>query len=49
LLQKRRIGGSGALVIVAALAVIAAAAGYLWLNYDRFIEASSGVSIGAQI
>jgi hypothetical protein len=47
LLQKRRIGGSGALVIVAALTVIAAAAGYLWLNYDRFIEASSARPVAA--
>jgi uncharacterized coiled-coil protein SlyX len=40
-LQKRRIGVSRALVIVGGLALIAAAAGYLWLNYDRFIEAAS--------
>jgi uncharacterized coiled-coil protein SlyX len=47
LLQRRRFGASGALVVVAALAVIAASAGYLWLNYDRFIEAASARAVPA--
>ena len=47
LLQKRGVSASGALVIVAALAVIAAAAGYLWLNYNRFVEASSARPVAA--
>ena len=49
LLQKRRIDAPRALVIFGALALIAAAAGYLWLNYDRFIEAASARAEGANV
>ena len=45
LLRKRRIEAPRALVIVGVLALIAAAAGYLWLNYDRFIEAATARAV----
>jgi uncharacterized coiled-coil protein SlyX len=44
LLRQSRSKGAGVIILVASLAVIAAAAAYLWLNYDRLAQAAFSIA-----